>query len=306
MTTVIDTVGARPKRVPTFNYSEIFGKTFQGEGHYTGIPTAWIRLWGCNFECAGFGQDNPEDPSSYDLDYLKIDPSEYKTMEELPVFHRGCDSSYSWSQKFQGMARKGTGVELANRILDTLPSRKWIHPKSGQPTHLAFTGGEPLMSQSAIAAIMDAFFEMGEVPTHITIESNGTQAPRKNFIDAMKRFTDNGGELFWSISPKLYVSGEQWDQAILPEILEEYAAISDLGQLKYVCNGSDRNWDEVEEATELYREAGITWPVWIMPVGADREMQESHQAVISEQAIERGYNVSARVHTWVFGNVIGK
>jgi hypothetical protein len=162
------------------------------------------------------------------------------------------------------------------------------------------------MSQSAIAAMMDAFFEMGEVPTHITIESNGTQAARKNFIDVMKRFTDGGGELFWSISPKLYLSGEQWDQAILPEILEEYAAISNVGQLKYVCNGTDRNWDEVEEATELYREVGITWPVWIMPVGADREMQESHQAVISEQAIERGYNVAARVHTWVFGNVIGK
>ena len=51
---------------------------------------------------------------------------------------------------------------------------------------------------------------------------------------------------------------------------------------------------------------GINWDVWIMPVGADREMQESHQAVISEQAVERGYSVSARVHTWVFGNVIGK
>lgn len=304
MTVIINTI--REKRVPTFNYSEIFGNTFQGEGHYTGVSTSWVRLWGCNFECAGFGQDKPEDPSTYDLDYLNIDPSKYKTMEELPVFHRGCDSSYSWSQKFQGMAHKGTGMEIANRILDTLPGRKWIHPKSGQPTHLAITGGEPLMSQSAISAIMDAFFELGEVPTHITIETNGTQSPRKNFIDAMKRFTDNGGELFWSVSPKLYLSGEQFEQAILPEVLEEYLEISNLGQLKYVCNGTDRNWDEVEEATELYREVGVDWPVWVMPVGADREMQESHQAVISEQAIERGYYVAARVHTWVFGNVIGK
>lgn len=306
MTTVIDTVGARPKRVPTFNYSEIFGKTFQGEGKYTGVPTAWIRLWGCNFECAGFGQDNPEDPSSYDLDYMNIDPSEYKSMEALPVFHRGCDSSYSWAKKFQGLAHSGSGAEIADRILEWLPGGTWIHPKSGQPTHLAITGGEPLMSQSAIVAIMDAFFEKGQVPTHITIETNGTQMPRKNFIDAMKRFTDAGGELFWSVSPKLYLSGESWDQAILPEVLESYKEISDCGQLKYVCNGSERNWEEVEEATELYREVGIDWDVWIMPVGADKEMQESHQARIAEEACDRGYNVAARVHTWVFGNVIGK
>lgn len=305
MTTVIDKVGSA-RRVPTFNYSEIFGKTFQGEGHYTGVPTVWIRFWGCNFNCNGFGQDNPEDPSTYVLDYEKLDPTQYKSMEELPVFHRGCDSSYSWAQKFQALARKGTGEQMADEILSLLPGGEWVHPKSGQPHHLAFTGGEPLMSQSAIVAIMEAFKAKGKMPTHITIESNGTQSIRGKFHDIMEEFVENGGELFWSISPKLYLSGEQWDQAILPDVVEEYFALSPVGQLKYVCNGSDRNWEEVEEATELYRDAGITWPVWIMPVGADREMQESHQAVIAEQAIERGYSVAARVHTWVFGNVIGK
>lgn len=89
-------------------------------------------------------------------------------------------------------------------------------------------------------------------------------------------------------------------------MLAHYKAISDAGQLKFVSNGTDRAWDEVARATEVYREAGINWDVWIMPVGADREMQESHQARIAEAAVERGYSVSARVHTWVFGNVIGK
>lgn len=308
MTTIIGGEYKRPDRGPkSYNYSEIFGQTFQGEGQFTGRPTVWLRLWGCNFECRGFGQDNPEDPSTYDLDFEKIDPSEYKSMEALPVFHRGCDSSYSWAKKFQHLAHKDTAEGIVNKLRDLLPGRTWAHPKSGQYHHLAFTGGEPMMSQTAIVDIMKQFDEQGQSPRYITIETNGTQMPRPDFIAVMKEWAGReGNELFWSVSPKLYLSGEAWDQAIQPEVLAAYAEISNHGQLKYVSNGTDRSWDEVEEATELYREEGINWDVWIMPVGADREMQESHQARIAEAAIERGYSVAARVHTWIFGNVIGK
>ena len=52
----------------TVLYSEIF-KSIQGEGHYTGVPTTWLRFFGCNLECNGFGQDDPTDPSTYKLPY---------------------------------------------------------------------------------------------------------------------------------------------------------------------------------------------------------------------------------------------
>lgn len=286
-----------------YRYSEIFGQTFQGEGAYTGRPTAWLRVWGCNFECAGFGQEQPDKPETYDLDYLKIDPSEYKSMEALPVFHRGCDSSYSWAKKFGHLAHQDTAADIATKIEATLPGGKFKHPKSGQWHHMAFTGGEPMMSQTAIVDVMDRFAERDNTPKFVTIETNGTQKPRPAFENT---FANLDGELFWSVSPKLYLSGEMWANAIKPEVLAHYRDISRAGQLKYVCNGTDRNWDEVARATDLYREAGIDWDVWVMPVGADREMQESHQARIAEQAVERGYSVAARVHTWVFGNVIGK
>lgn len=286
-----------------YRYSEIFGQTFQGEGAYTGRPTAWLRVWGCNFECAGFGQDQPDKPETYDLDYLKIDPSEYKSMEALPVFHRGCDSSYSWAKKFSHLAHQNTASEICEKIEAVLPGGKFLHPQSKQWHHMAFTGGEPMMSQTAIVDVMENFAARDNTPRFVTIETNGTQKPRPAFENL---FANHDGELFWSVSPKLYLSGEMWANAIKPEVLAHYKAISDHGQLKFVSNGTDRAWDEVARATEAYREAGINWDVWIMPVGADREMQESHQARIAEQAVERGYSVSARVHTWVFGNVIGK
>lgn len=286
-----------------YRYSEIFGQTFQGEGQYTGRPTTWLRVWGCNFECAGFGQEQPDKPETYDLDYLNIDPSEYKSMEALPVFHRGCDSSYSWAKKFSALAHQSTAAEICDKIEATLPGGKFLHPTSKQWHHMAFTGGEPMMSQTAIVDVMENFALRNNTPKFVTIETNGTQKPRPAFENT---FVNHDGELFWSVSPKLYLSGEMWANAIKPEVVAQYKAISNAGQLKYVCNGTDRNWDEVARATDLYREAGIDWDVWIMPVGADREMQESHQAKIAEMAVERGYSVSARVHTWVFGNVIGK
>jgi len=50
----------RPEK--KYYYSEIF-HSIQGEGHYTGVPTAWIRFFLCNLQCNGFGQINPTDPT---------------------------------------------------------------------------------------------------------------------------------------------------------------------------------------------------------------------------------------------------
>ena len=35
-------------------YSEVF-HSIQGEGHYTGRPTVWLRFFLCNLQCNGFG-----------------------------------------------------------------------------------------------------------------------------------------------------------------------------------------------------------------------------------------------------------
>ena len=52
----------------TYAYSEIFD-SIQGEGEYTGYPTAWLRFYLCNLQCNGFSQDDPTDPSTYKLPY---------------------------------------------------------------------------------------------------------------------------------------------------------------------------------------------------------------------------------------------
>ena len=147
------------------------------------------------------------------------------------------------------------------------------------------------------------------VPPSITIETNGTQdlAFDEGFVTMIDDYVENcGGELFWSVSPKLFsVSGEKNEKAIKPEVVENYYDLSKNGQLKFVVNGTDKCWKEVEDVIRSFRARGINFPIWIMPVSATKEGQEEVAGTIATQALKRGYKVSARVHCYLWGNVVG-
>ena len=61
-----------------YRISEIF-HSVQGEGRYTGVPSLFLRFWGCNFQCRGFG--------SAPLPEMKVE-----RLAEFPVFESGCDT----------------------------------------------------------------------------------------------------------------------------------------------------------------------------------------------------------------------
>jgi len=148
-----------------------------------------------------------------------------------------------------------------------------------------------------------------EIFHNITWETNGTRALDPILIDYLtgvkERYPDGEIEYFFSVSPKLFnTSGEK--DAILPEIVKEYYNLSNKGQLKFVCNGSDESWDEIEQSIGKFQSAGVWYPIWIMPVGATEESQDEIAAEIAEESMDRGYNVSARVHCYIWGNEIGR
>ena len=282
-------------------YSEIF-KSIQGEGHYTGVPTTWLRFFGCNLECQGFGQDDPTDPSTYKLPYLEHDLIDVKCVEDLPVWKYGCDSSYSWSKKYAKLQKKETEIEVAKKLFDQMYN---------QNTHIAFTGGEPLMkaAQKKTVKILEemerlCYEKFGKRFTNITWETNGTRPLETALQNYLMQFKDQV-EYFFSVSPKMFnTSGEK--DAVCPDIVKEYYDLSDgVGQLKFVCNGSDASWNEIEESIVKFRKAGVMYPIWIMPVGATEESQDELAKEITMQTMERGYNVAARVHCYIFGNQIG-
>lgn len=295
----------------TYKFTETFFSP-QGEGFYTGAASAWIRFFQCNLECPGFGQDDPTDPSTYILPYKDFDLIDIKTVEELPVWDRGCDSSYSWSKKYRHLAKDKTASEICDEIEDQMknahnPHGLFRHPKSGQDIHFCITGGEPMMNQAGIVAIMEEFENRHNAPKFITIETNGTQKMRPNFRAYFSQYLDDGDcELFWSISPKLFnTSGELKSKAYKKDVVGDYAKLSSKGQLKYVVNGTDASWKELEERTTSYRFEHCDFDVWVMPVGATVESQELTAGDMAVEIIKRGYKVAARVHVYLFGNQVG-
>jgi 7-carboxy-7-deazaguanine synthase len=292
-----------------YYYSEIF-HSIQGEGHYTGVPTAWLRFFLCNLQCNGFGQTNPTDPSTYVLPFEEFDTSTVSRVEDLPVWDKGCDSSYTWSKKFKHLMGQKTAVELANQIVETIktdsnPNGLFLHPLSGQHQHLCFTGGEPLMrhAQEAVVGILKELKKQKNLPQSITFETNGTQELTDDFVRYMSAIDP---EIFFSISPKLWtVAGEKASKAIRPQNIVEYLSVSPHGQLKFVVGNRDEQWTEMESVIKQFRDVGVDLPVWVMPVGAREEEQNATAGDVAKRAFQRGYNVAARVHVHLFGNAIG-
>lgn len=309
------------KDTPSYKYSEIF-HSFQGEGFYTGVQTAWLRFFLCNLQCDGFGQKDPTDPSTYILPYKDFDISQITRIEDLPVWNFGCDSSYTWAKKYKHLIHNSTVKEICDKLQAIIkhpsnPDGLFLHPETKQSTHLAFTGGEPMINQNAMVAVLQELNTRDNYPTFITVETNGTKPFKDvkfkqiertlNFGDMVQDHNLLGGEWFWSCSPKLWTTaGEKPQKAIKPDVVGSYAEVSKYGQLKYVVNGTQESWDEVRHNTELFRQAGVNWDVWIMGVGATKEEQETNQmADIAMEAIKRGYHFSGRLHCHIFGNKIG-
>lgn len=298
----------------TYKYSEIF-HSFQGEGAYTGRSTLWIRFFLCNLQCDGFGQKDPTDPSTYVLPYEDFDVSSVERIEDLPVWEYGCDSSYTWAKKYRHLAHDHTAKQICDLIQQanihpSNPKGLFVHPETKQDTHMAFTGGEPMLNQDAIVDILDEFSMRGNLPLNVTVETNGTRPLKSNQLEQFIKnvYTQSAyHEWFWSCSPKLWsTAGEKPKKAIKPEVVGKYNDLSPRGQLKYVVNGTQESWDEVEHNTELFRKEGVQWPIYIMPVGATKEEQEEQQiAEIAVEAMKRGYYFSGRLHCYVFGNQIG-
>ncbi len=297
--------------VMTLKYSETFYSA-QGEGQYVGIPSLWMRFFLCNLQCNGFGQKEPTNPETYELPYETIDITNIDNVFDLPVFDKGCDSSYTWSKRYKHLITDKTVEEAVDELTALLPHGNFIHPATQQNAHMVFTGGEPMLknTQPGMISIIEEFKRRKNQPMNVTVETNGTRPITDEFAEWIQREYSNwadGRQWYWSLSPKLWsTAGEKNKKAIKPEVIGRYAEVSPHGQLKFVVNGSEESWNEVEEHTKAFRDAGCNFPVWIMGVGGTFEGLVQTEATIADEAIQRGYNYTSRVHVHIYGNAIGK
>ena len=271
--------------------SELF-YSVQGEGRYQGVPSVFLRTFGCNFTCGGFGMPKGELSNERNL----INAKEYKNYNDLPLVTTGCDSYASWDVNFKHLSPKLSTNAIAQAIVDLLPFKEW------RDEHLVITGGEPLLGwQRAYPDLLN--HSLMKSLKELTFETNGTQMLSKEFRQYLLDWTSNSrgySALTFSVSPKLSCSGEKREDAIKPEIIKNYSQIG-YTYLKFVVATED-DANEALEVTKLYREAGFTGPVYLMPLGGVESVYAMNNKRVAELALKNGLRYSDRMHIPLWGN----
>lgn len=293
-----------------FEWSEIF-TSIEGEAQYVGHATTYVRFVKCNFTCQGF--NNPE-MKEITNEVLGFNPADIKTLDKCPPIEIGCDSIYSWDDRFKHMWHKGDENELADAIMEKVPHNQWTNPISKQPTIFSITGGEPTLRAKFIPALLNTpqFADL----RHLLIETNCSVPLKQSFIDELNTWLYSHPErkyrrITWSNSPKLAVSGEPWDKAIRPEVAMMQRGTDQRFSdqyFKFVCGADQRDFDEVKKAMAAYYEAGVPEfvEIYIMPVACTEEQQQEIAAQVADMCIDHGFIYCHRVHNSVYKNAIGK
>lgn len=283
--------------------SEVF-YSLQGEGRFVGVPSVFLRTYGCNFTCSGFGCKPGE--KSKGADEVAEVVHLYNNFLELPLVETGCDSYASWHPAFKHLSPTQTTEELVERMLALTPNNRWVQ-NNGNDVHLVITGGEPLLGWQRAYGELLSHPRMADLK-NLTFETNGTQKLSEDFKMFLRNWALDGvgapREVTFSVSAKLSASGESWDEAICPEVVNEY---QDYGHtyLKFVVETQD-HVNEAVRAVDAFRAGGFKGIVYLMPQGGVVDPYESNKLNIANICCEQGWNYSPRLHVDLWGNGWGK
>jgi len=279
--------------------SELF-YSIQGEGRYMGVPSVFLRTFGCNFTCDGFGM--PRGQKS--VERYNVDEEIFDEYHKLPLVSTGCDSYASWDVRFKHLSPKIGVNKLAENIVDILPYKEW------RDEHLVITGGEPLLGwQRSYPALLD--HPLMNNLKEITFETNGSQELSEDLQNYLFDWQENKNyqlargydSVTFSVSAKLSVSGEKREEAIRPDYVVGYQQVGHT-YLKFVI-ASEQDCDEALEVTEMYRKEGFTGNVYLMPVGGVESVYSLNNRTVAELAMKHGLRYSDRIQVPLFKNAWG-
>jgi len=280
--------------------------SIQGEGRYMGVPSVFLRTFGCNFSCRGFGM--PRGELSTEADELASihEFAPFPKYENLPLVTTGCDSYASWHPDFKELSPMMETNGIVNRIMEILPNKRW------EDEHLVITGGEPLLGwQRAYPDLLEhpSMWRLRE----ITFETNGTQKITEEFGKYLTEWTEDihkgsvsalrSREITFSVSAKLPCSGEKWEDAICPEIVCEYEKYG-TAYLKFVI-ATEQDFADAQCAIDAYRNAGFTGHIYLMPVGGVESVYSLNNKTVALIAMKHGLRYSDRLQVPLFKNEWG-
>ena len=279
--------------VSKIKIAELF-YSIQGEGRYMGVPSVFLRTFGCNFKCQGFGMPRGELSNEAE----NIDPTQYTEYKSLPLVSTGCDSYASWDPRFKHLSPLLSTDAIATAIVDTLPYKEW------RDEHLVITGGEPLLGWQKQYPDLLRHPKMAGL-TEITFETNGTMRLTSAFKEFLTDWTfgSDEREITFSVSAKLPCSGEPWNDAIKPEVVCDYENYG-TAYLKFVI-ATEQDFADAECAIAAYRTAGFKGHIYLMPVGGVESVYAMNNKNVALLAMKHGLRYSDRLQVPLFKNEWG-
>lgn len=190
-----------------------------------------------------------------------------------------CDTPYTWDWDRYDPTSELRRESVAT-ILEQLDAMR--------PEMVVVTGGEPLLQQRRLVPLLQACAARG---WPVEIETNGTIAPD----DRLRALVGQ-----WNVSPKLANSGIPLDKRIRAEALASLRATG-TAVFKFVVTQA-ADLDEVVDLVEAHE----LEPVWIMPEGTDPTTLLEHARQLAGPVLDRGWNLTLRLHVLLWGDERGR
>ena len=187
-----------------------------------------------------------------------------------------CDTPYTWrwSDHDPAVELRAMPVDAVLRQLDAMAVEMVV-----------ITGGEPLLQQRSLAGLVGSLRD--ERGWRVEVETAGTIAPTFD-VDQ------------WNVSPKLANSANALERRYRPDVLLAFEA-SGRAVFKFVVSEPG----DIDEVAAIVDAAQLT-NVWLMPEGRNRAALQRGLAWLAPVAIERGWNVTTRLHIELWGDERGR
>ncbi|GAA2685826.1 MULTISPECIES: 7-carboxy-7-deazaguanine synthase QueE [Actinosynnema] len=200
----------------------------------------------------------------------------------------GCHLACAWCDTPQTWDHDRHPPAGERRLLDTTEVLDWVVE---QPSELlVITGGEPLLQQRALGELLTAVIDRRAV-SEVEVETSGTITPSLVVAQAVNRFT---------VSTKLANAKMPLHRRVRPAALRALA-MTGKASWKFVVQ-SPGDLDEAAELVQTYR----LGPVWVMPEGTDQVVLLERMRELADPVLARGWNLTSRLHTLLWGEVRGR
>lgn len=219
-------------------------------------------------------------------------PSIFVRLSRCNLACRWCDTAYTW--RFVGDNRPHRDEVAFERTENQLALSEaevaaliLAHPED----RLVITGGEPLLQGAALARLV-ALVKAERPALHVEIETNGTVAVHSALDGLVDQF---------NVSPKLAHSGNATDLALVPERLQQWAQDARAWFKFVVATPAD-----LAEISALQARFAIAADhLFVMPEGTTSAGLRERSRWLAEEALERGWRFTDRLHIHLYGDTRG-